>query len=277
MTDLTERQIQQLREATKALFASSMESAKEIPGMLKRAAKGRDESLEILRKRAETTAEAELRTICEVTQRAHVQIFERILNVAESAGNLPKQLSAVASPAIASVGQDEALKNLDPAAVLATAKASQRFDPALRELAVSLGIFPLVTAIEAYTATNESFLEHKAGSVNPGERMKRVLKAFLKDVAATPLPPFFDTFREVIRQLTESQIDRDIAEITAETGDRLYRLRRLQQRVEVYADFANDMLEMSRQTSMEAVANEQAVMAKVKALLSCHEPPSSTQ
>jgi len=122
----------------------------------------------------------------------------------------------------------------------------------------------LRTAIEAYTAANEAFLQRKPGSVNPGERMQKVFRAFLKDVVGIPLPPFFDTFREIVRQLTEKQLKSDIAAITEETGERLYSLRRMQKIVGAYADFADYMRETGRKAAIESLDNAAHAMAKAR-------------
>lgn len=277
MSDLTKEQIHQLREATKLLFAASLKLGKEIPDMLKRAAKGRDEVAEILRQRAATAAEAELRGMLEATRDNHAKIFDRILDVARSAGSLPTQIQAAASKAKADAEHDVTLKNVDPAVALANARASLQFDPILKEFAIAFALFPEVNAIEAYTDMSEAFLQRKAGSVDVGGRVEHVLRTFLKDVVGIALPPFFDTVRDVIRQSTESQIKRDIAELNAESGERLYRLRRVQDSVTSYAKFANDMTEHSRKAGIEAAENEQKALAQAKAVVDGHESPSSPQ
>lgn len=275
MSDLTNEQIHQLREATKLLFADSLKLGREIPDMLKRAAKGRDEVAEILRQRARKAAEAELRETLEATCENHVQIFVRILDVATSVGSLPTQIQAAASKAKAEAEQDVILKNVDPTVALANARASLQFDPTLKEFAIAFAVFPEVNAIEAYTDMSEAFLQRRAGSMNVGGRVGHVLKTFLNDVVGIALPPFFDTVRDVIRQLTESQMNKDIAELNAETGERLYRLRRVQDSVASYAKFAGDMAEHSRKAGIEAAANEQMAMTQAKAVVDGHKPPSS--
>jgi hypothetical protein len=97
--------------------------------------------------------------------------------------------------------------------------------------------------------------------------MEKVFKAFMKDVVGIPMPPFFDTFREIVRQLTKPQLKKDITAITEETGERLYSLRRLQTNIATYADFADNMRDTATRATIVSLENAAQVMAKAKAAL----------
>jgi len=64
---------------------------------------------------------------------------------------------------------------------------------------------------------------------------------------------------------------KDIEKLRAETGERLYLLRRLQTDIEEEINFATSMIESSRRGGIEAAENEQKVLAQYSAL----QPPAA--
>jgi hypothetical protein len=266
MADLTLDEFRQLREISKLLLKESLELGKQIPSLLTRAAKGRDEIMKALQHRASTAAEAELKEILNETSQAHGQILEKTIDASEDLGILAKDILNILSGAPA---PDDNLdpQFLDPLAVLREAKVSQEVDTFLREYTVASSIFPTVDVIESYIEMNEAFLRRKAGGLDIRGRVIHVLKTFLKDAADVVTPPFYETFRDVLRQFTTSQIKKDIAELTAESGERVYTLRRVQNTVASQLKFAQKIIKSSRKFGIESAEHQRRAIARAEVVL----------
>jgi len=266
MADLTLDEFRQLREISKLLLQESLELGKQIPSLLTKAAKGRDEIMKVLQHRASTASEAELKTVLNETSQTHGQILEKTIDASEDLGILAKDISNILSgPPAPDDNLDPQL--LGPLAVLGEAKASQEIDTFLREYTVASGIFPTVDVIESYIEMNEAFLRRKAGGLDIRGRVIHVLKTFLEDATDEVKPPFYETFRDIFRQLTTSQIKKDIAELTAESGERVYTLRRVQHTVASQLEFAQKIIQSDRKFGIESAEHQRTAIARAEAVL----------
>ena len=271
MANLTEEQINQLGEVGKGLFNASVELSRDFPELLAKAKKGTEEICELLRQRQAGAKEPELKKMLRETHNAQVSLLDMVFDIATSALKLPGLMSEAADKAKIAALQDSTLKNKAPVEVLANIKASMKFDPFLKQFSIAGAIFPTSSVIDDFINTNQAFLQRSAGSLDVRGRIERVLRTFVKDVASLPLPPFFDTFKAILTELTKSQMRKDIEKLRAETGERLYLLRRLQTDIEHEINFATSMIESSTRGGIEAAENEQKVLAQYEAL----QPPAA--
>src|SRR5262249_9870000 len=154
---------------------------------LSKAKKGTEEICELLRQREAGAVEPELKKMLRETHNAHVNLFNKVIDTATSALQLPGLMSEAAEKAKVDVVQDSSLRDKTPAEVLANIKASMKFDPFLKQFSIAGAIFPTGSAIDDFVGTNEAFLQRNAGSRDVKGRIERVLRTFLKDVASLPL------------------------------------------------------------------------------------------
>lgn len=264
MTQLTPAQLEAFQATARLLFTEATELIQAIPDALQRAALGRDELIAILRARASTTPEPELRTLLDETSQEHAELYNAVLDAAHNLGEMPARMNTAHDRSAAATRASVADGIVKAADLLPDAKASKAFDRPIKEFAIGTTGLTVGQLIDDYIAITEGALGHAAGSSKIASRIRSVAEAAVKDaVGLLPLPPT-ETLNAVFRELTESQLERDIDALRAETGDRLYRLRRLQAKFRDQLDFSQKINDASTSAAIEAAANEARVLTLSK-------------
>jgi hypothetical protein len=265
MESLTPEQLGQLQKTAELMFNEAMTRARELPAALRQARNACDEAVKVLRRRADGTSEPELRGLLEGAGGSLEELLRRVEESTRTFLEMPTAATDAHDAGVNVATTIIATGPIDPAVALSDGKASLKFDKMLKQFGVGMIGLIVMEAVDDYTETTEGFLGHKAGSVRIGQRLKAIAEAGVKDAVGLAAPPFFDTFREVVKQVSTSQVQKDIAALVAETGDRLFRLRRLEDQLKSQMDYGEQYVASSKEMAVEAATNEARALTIAKA------------
>ena len=94
MAVLTPAQLEAFQATARLMFKEGMAVSKELPDALRRAVSGVEELIVILRSRATSAEEPELKTLLDSTTLEHAELFKKLQAAAKNLAEMPAVINA---------------------------------------------------------------------------------------------------------------------------------------------------------------------------------------
>ncbi len=259
---ITEEQLKQFCEVAQLIFREGTGLAAELKDLLQKGAKGRNDICELIQSAENESAETEQKEFYQGTLETHQQLFERILDIAKIVGELPGEAAKASQPVRRQLSEIQSRLSgpttgkplqADEALTLSEAKISAQLEPCLERFYAGLAPLSLYPVLQEYLDACEAFLGHKIGSLELGQRARRIAEA-AGDGVAEMVVPFIGAMRELWKQLTTSQGKKDKEELMAATSTtaRTYALRRLDAALGAKLGLSHKFIQLSTESVVES-------------------------
>jgi hypothetical protein len=274
---ITAEQLKQFCEAAQEIFREGTALAKELKDLLHKGAKGRNDVCELLQSAEHDSSEPEQKKFYLGTMETHKKLFERILDVATTVGELPVEAAKASGPVrnqIAAIqshlsGPTTGKPLLESEAlILSEATTTVQLEPCLQRFYAGMVPLALYPVLEEYVEACEAFLGHKVGSIEIGDRVHKIAKA-VGEGAVEAVVPFVGAMRETWEQLTTSQSKKDKEELIAATNTtgRTYALRRLDAALDAKLGLSRQFIQLSSESVVESFSSLGQELSKVLATI----------